>query len=79
MVQSGLNGQTNHIDFSLAGYYGTSDSESFSEASRAGGDYLAEVCREWEDTANSAQVGFCSPWLIPVSFCFCMETDSLPQ
>ena len=40
-----------------AGYYGTSDSESFSEASRPGGDYLAEVCRDWEDTADSAQVG----------------------
>jgi hypothetical protein len=40
-----------------AGYYGTSDSESFSEGSRSGGDYLAEVCREWEAVAESAQVG----------------------
>ena len=43
--------------FMTAGYYGTSDSESFSEASRPGGDYLAEVCREWEDVANAAEVG----------------------
>lgn len=40
----------------FAGYYGTSDSESFSEGSRSGRDYLAEVCREWEGVAQSAQV-----------------------
>jgi uncharacterized protein (TIGR01777 family) len=44
------------VSTSAIGYYGTSDSESFSEASRSGGDYLAEVCREWEDVANSAEV-----------------------
>lgn len=35
-----------------AGYYGISQSASFSEDSPAGGDYLAEICREWEAAAK---------------------------
>jgi hypothetical protein len=39
-----------------AGYYGTSDTATFGEASNGGSDYLAEVCREWEAAATGAQV-----------------------
>ena len=35
-----------------AGYYGASQTQTFSEASGAGADYLAEVCREWEAEAQ---------------------------
>lgn len=37
-----------------AGFYGTSESQTFSEASSSGRDYLAEVCREWEAEAQKA-------------------------
>jgi len=33
------------------GYYGVSQTQTFSEASGVGGDYLAEVCRDWEAEA----------------------------
>ena len=33
------------------GYYGASQTQTFSEASGAGADYLAEVCRAWEAEA----------------------------
>ena len=35
-----------------AGYYGASESQTFSEASSSGRDYLAEVCRDWEAEAE---------------------------
>ena len=35
-----------------AGYYGASESQTFSEASSSGRDYLAEVCRDWEAEAQ---------------------------
>ncbi len=41
---------------SAAGFYGSSDSNTFNEGSASGQDYLAEVCREWEAAANSAEV-----------------------
>jgi hypothetical protein len=34
-----------------AGFYGNSQTDSFAEDSRAGSDYLAEICREWEGAA----------------------------
>jgi len=43
------------ISSSAVGYYGTSDDSTFSEASPNGGDYLAEVCKDWEAAAQSAQ------------------------
>ena len=39
-----------------AGYYGTSQSETFKENSQAGSDYLAEVCKGWEQEAEKASV-----------------------
>lgn len=43
------------ISSSAVGYYGASDTATFSEASGPGGDYLAEVCRDWEAAAAGAQ------------------------
>lgn len=43
------------VSSSAVGYYGSSDSATFNEASASGSDYLAEVCREWEATAGRAQ------------------------
>ena len=39
-----------------AGYYGTSQNETFQETSSSGSDYLSEVCRAWEAEAEKAQV-----------------------
>ena len=39
-----------------AGFYGTSETQTFNEASSSGSDYLAEVCREWEAEARKAQL-----------------------
>ncbi|EIE27150.1 hypothetical protein COCSUDRAFT_11508, partial [Coccomyxa subellipsoidea C-169] len=41
--------------FICAGFYGTSESQTFSEASSSGRDYLAEVCRDWENEAQRAK------------------------
>ncbi|BDA50894.1 Epimerase family protein SDR39U1 homolog, chloroplastic [Coccomyxa sp. Obi] len=43
------------ISTSAIGFYGTSESQTFSEASSSGGDYLAEVCRDWEAEAQKAK------------------------
>ncbi|CAL5223129.1 g5594 [Coccomyxa viridis] len=40
------------ISTSAVGYYGASESQTFSEASSSGRDYLAEVCRDWEAEAQ---------------------------
>lgn len=42
------------INASAVGFYGTSETATFNESSSSGNDYLAEVCREWEDTAMKA-------------------------
>ena len=48
----------NPLGFAYAqGFYGASDSATFSEASASGRDYLAEVCREWEAEALRARAG----------------------
>ena len=39
----------------LAGYYGNSQNQTFSESSNSGQDYLAEVCRDWEAAAKQAK------------------------
>ncbi|KAK9795931.1 hypothetical protein WJX73_006995 [Symbiochloris irregularis] len=44
------------VSTSAVGFYGTSETQTFSEASAAGNDYLAEVCREWEAQASKADV-----------------------
>jgi uncharacterized protein len=39
------------VNGSAVGYYGTSSEARFSEASPPGDDYLAEICRCWEEAA----------------------------
>eukprot|EP00195_Chlamydomonas_chlamydogama_P017275 CAMPEP_0202902066 /NCGR_PEP_ID=MMETSP1392-20130828/16147_1 /ASSEMBLY_ACC=CAM_ASM_000868 /TAXON_ID=225041 /ORGANISM="Chlamydomonas chlamydogama, Strain SAG 11-48b" /LENGTH=299 /DNA_ID=CAMNT_0049588749 /DNA_START=231 /DNA_END=1130 /DNA_ORIENTATION=- len=42
------------ISASAVGFYGVSQTSSFSEESPSGNDYLAQVCREWESAATAA-------------------------
>lgn len=46
---------TMYVSASAIGYYGTSESATFTEVSPPGNDFLANVCIEWERTAHSAQ------------------------
>ncbi|QVL53241.1 MAG: TIGR01777 family oxidoreductase [Cyanobium sp. M30B3] len=39
------------VNASAVGYYGTSETDSFSEDSPPGGDLLAEICQRWEEAA----------------------------
>jgi uncharacterized protein (TIGR01777 family) len=43
------------VSASAVGYYGNSETATYSESSPAGGDYLAEVCRAWEAAAERAE------------------------
>ena len=43
------------LNGSAIGYYGTSPSQSFSEASPAGSDVLANLCQAWEAEAQRAE------------------------
>jgi hypothetical protein len=43
-----------YVSASAVGYYGTSETETFVEASPPGVDFLARVCVEWEAAANGA-------------------------
>lgn len=47
-VQSARNRPEVVIQSSAIGYYGTSDDEVFTESSRAGDDFQADVCKQWE-------------------------------
>ncbi|KAJ7541612.1 hypothetical protein O6H91_10G067300 [Diphasiastrum complanatum] len=40
------------VSATAVGYYGTSENYTFDETSPSGNDYLSEVCREWEATAE---------------------------
>jgi uncharacterized protein (TIGR01777 family) len=40
------------ISSSAVGYYGTSDGDPKTEASRAGSDFLAQLCEDWEKEAQ---------------------------
>ncbi|KAL2925124.1 Epimerase family protein SDR39U1-like protein chloroplastic [Bienertia sinuspersici] len=40
------------VSATAVGYYGTSETGVFDETSPSGSDYLAEVCREWEASAQ---------------------------
>jgi len=39
------------------GFYGTSETARFTEASASGSDFLAEICRAWEAAADQASAG----------------------
>jgi uncharacterized protein (TIGR01777 family) len=43
-----------YVSASAIGYYGTSESQTFTEESPPGTDFLAEVCVEWESIAQRA-------------------------
>jgi uncharacterized protein len=40
------------VNASAIGYYGTSETEVFTETSPPGADYLAEICQAWESAAQ---------------------------
>jgi uncharacterized protein (TIGR01777 family) len=48
-----------YISASAVGYYGTSETQTFTEASPPGNDFLAGVCRAWEDEAQKAAAHGC--------------------
>jgi uncharacterized protein len=41
------------VNASAIGYYGTSETAKFDETSQAGGDFLAQVCTDWETAAQA--------------------------
>ncbi|MBE9202841.1 TIGR01777 family protein [Synechocystis salina LEGE 06099] len=43
------------ISGSAIGYYGTSETEAFTESSDPGDDFLAEVCQAWENAAHQVE------------------------
>jgi hypothetical protein len=43
------------VNASAIGYYGTSETETFSEVNRPGTDFLAQVCQAWEREAEKVQ------------------------
>jgi uncharacterized protein len=43
------------VSSSAVGFYGTSESATFTEESASGNDFLARVCIEWEKAADEAQ------------------------
>ena len=45
------------VNGSAVGYYGSSVEASFDEASASGGDFLAEICLQWEAAADRAPSG----------------------
>jgi len=44
-----------YVSASAVGYYGTSETATFTEASPPGNDFLAHVCQEWEHEAQRAR------------------------
>ncbi|MEM7726481.1 MAG: TIGR01777 family oxidoreductase [Cyanobacteria bacterium P01_A01_bin.45] len=43
------------VNASAVGFYGTSESATFNESSKAGNDFLAEVCQAWEAEAQKVK------------------------
>jgi uncharacterized protein (TIGR01777 family) len=46
------------VNASAIGFYGPSNNETFTESSESGHDFLAFVCRNWEEAAHRAQREF---------------------
>ncbi len=47
-----------YVSASAVGYYGTSESQTFTEVDHAGSDFLGRVCARWEKTAlKAAELG----------------------
>lgn len=44
-----------YVSASAIGYYGTSETATFTEADPAGHDFLAHVCEQWEHVAGTAR------------------------
>uniref|UniRef100_A0A7I4E3K8 DUF1731 domain-containing protein n=3 Tax=Physcomitrium patens TaxID=3218 RepID=A0A7I4E3K8_PHYPA len=45
------------VSSTAVGFYGTSETSAFDETSPSGDDYLAEVCRVWEEKAKGLENG----------------------
>ncbi|KAG0605288.1 hypothetical protein M758_9G046000 [Ceratodon purpureus] len=45
------------VSSTAVGFYGTSETSAFDETSPSGNDYLAEVCRVWEEKAKELENG----------------------
>jgi uncharacterized protein (TIGR01777 family) len=43
------------VSASAVGFYGTSETQTFTEDSPSGSDYLSEICRDWEAAAERAE------------------------
>jgi uncharacterized protein (TIGR01777 family) len=43
------------VNASAIGYYGTSETDTYDEASGPGADYLSQVCQAWEQTASGVE------------------------
>ncbi|MGL5083672.1 MAG: thylakoid membrane protein ThyD [Microcoleaceae cyanobacterium] len=43
------------VNASAIGYYGTSETATFDETSRSGEDFLAQVCQDWEASAEQVR------------------------
>eukprot|EP00741_Cyanophora_paradoxa_P020249 tig00021238_g19543.t1 len=54
-MEGSENGPRVLVNSSAIGYYGASETATFTESSPAGNDFLASVCKEWEAAANEAE------------------------
>ncbi len=43
------------VNTSAIGYYGTSETDTYTEDDRAGNDFLADVCQKWESEAHKVE------------------------
>ncbi len=59
MIVDGINKANNKpqvlINASAVGYYGTSETATYTEKDSAGNDFLAQVCQEWEAEAQKVK------------------------
>jgi len=65
LVKAGNSSIKVFVSASAIGYYGNSESKKFTEESREGSDFLAFVCKAWEDEAQRAEREFSIRTVIP--------------